>query len=259
MTKLPKVARLILAGRPLPRIEDAVKIGEVFRAAIMARIRGEIPATISGREADGKPSHDPQHGHAFFLPEDHDCDGFIDHLVLYIRDGLPPEVASALDNLRTLWIAAHRRRDFDDPLDAGRMEWRLALEGFGDPAEFADSPLLRRSADWTNITPYLRPWHMKSKNVASETMEMARRECRLRGLPVKDVEFARSGREDSIHGAEVRGRSVLRFHRFRSRRGLVQPDRAGSSLYLAFERPICGPIALGFGCHYGLGLFAGSS
>jgi CRISPR-associated protein Csb2 len=259
VTKLPKVARLLLAGRPLPRIEDAVKIGEVFRAAIMARMRGEIPAAISGREADGKPSHDPQHGHAFFLPEDHDHDGFIDHLVLYIRDGLPPEVASALDNLRSLWIAAHRRHDPEDQVEDGRIEWRLALEGFGDPAEFAHSPLLRPSVDWTSVTPYLRPWHLKSNKVALETVEMVRRECRLRGLPVKDVEFARRGREDSTRGSEVRCRSVLRFHRFRSRRGLVQPDRTGAALYLAFERPICGPIALGFGCHYGLGLFAGSS
>jgi CRISPR-associated protein Csb2 len=259
LTKLPKVARLVLAGRPLPRIEDAVKIGEVFRTAIMARMKGEIPAVISGREAGGKPSHDPQHGHAFFLPEDHDCDGFIDHLVLYIRDGLPPEVASALDKLRSLWIAAHRRRDFDNPVEDGRMEWRLAVEGFGEPAEFAGSALLRPSAGWTSVSPYLRPWHMKSGDVARETKEMVRKECRLRGLPLNDVEFERSGRDDRICAAEIDGRSVLRFHRFRSRRGLVQPDRSGSALHLAFEKPVCGPIALGFGCHYGLGLFAGSS
>jgi CRISPR-associated protein Csb2 len=259
VAKLPKVGRLVLAGRPLPRIEDAVKIGEVFRLAVMARMEGEIPAVISGREASGKPSHDPEHGHAFFLPEDHDRDGFIDHLVLYIREGLPPEVASALDKLRSLWIAAHGRRGPEDQVEDGRMEWRLALEGFGDPVEFANSPSLRPSTGWTSVTPYLRPWHMKSGDDARETMGMVRRECRLRGLPLADVEFTRSGRQDAIRGAEIDGRSVLRFHRFRSRRGLVQPDRAGSALHLAFERPICGPIALGFGCHYGLGLFAGSS
>jgi CRISPR-associated protein Csb2 len=80
--KLPSVARLVLAGRPLPRIEDAVKIAEVFRAAVIARIRGKIPLAISGRGSNGRPSRDPQHGHAFFLPEDHDHDGLIDHLVL---------------------------------------------------------------------------------------------------------------------------------------------------------------------------------
>ena len=128
-TKLPKVARLLLAGRPLPRIEDTVKIGEVFRRAVMARIKGEIPAVISGRDADGKASHDPQHSHAFFLPEDHDRDGFIDHLVLYIRDGLPPEVANALDNLRSLWISASRR----DPEDPARF---FIYEQYADEAAY---------------------------------------------------------------------------------------------------------------------------
>lgn len=258
LTKLPKVARLVLAGRPLPRIEEAVKIGEVFRAAIMARIKGEIPTVISGREG-GTPSRDPHHGHAFFLPEDHDGDGFIDHLILYIHDGLNPEVTRALDNLRNLWIAAHRRHDPKDQVAEGRTEWRLALEGFGEPAEFAQSALLRPSADWTSVTPYLRPWHVKSGNVARETKEMVRKECRLRGLPLNDVEFERSGREDCVRAAKIDGRSVLRFHRFRSRLGLVQPDRTGSALHLIFESPICGPIALGFGCHYGLGLFGGHS
>jgi hypothetical protein len=43
--------------------------------------------------------------------------------------------------------------------------------------------------------------------------------------------------------------------------GFGQPlgvaDRSGSSLTLSFEKPISGPLALGFGCHYGLGLMRG--
>jgi CRISPR-associated protein Csb2 len=87
---------------------------------------------------------------------------------------------------------------------------------------------------------------------------MVRKECSLRDLPLNDVEFAHAP-ERPTSPAEIDGRSVLRFHRFRSRRGLVQPDRTGSALHLTFESPICGPIALGFGCHYGLGQFAGHS
>jgi len=37
------VARLVLAGRPLPRIEDAVKIGEVFRRALMSKLESPVP------------------------------------------------------------------------------------------------------------------------------------------------------------------------------------------------------------------------
>jgi len=47
----------------------------------------------------------------------------------------------------------------------------------------------------------------------------------------------------------------LDFRRFRSKRGLEQPDRQGSMLRLEFPEPVGGPVALGFGCHFGLGLF----
>jgi CRISPR-associated protein Csb2 len=47
----------------------------------------------------------------------------------------------------------------------------------------------------------------------------------------------------------------LHFHRFRRKNGLVQPDTLGRLLELCFARPVRGPIALGFACHFGLGLF----
>jgi CRISPR-associated protein Csb2 len=34
-----------------------------------------------------------------------------------------------------------------------------------------------------------------------------------------------------------------------------QPDRVGSFQRLIFPEPVSGLVALGFGCHYGLGLF----
>jgi hypothetical protein len=47
---------------------------------------------LSGRDGSGKPLRDPEHAHAFFLPEDHEQDGFIDHLVLYARAGLDQDI-----------------------------------------------------------------------------------------------------------------------------------------------------------------------
>lgn len=51
-------------------------------------------------------------------------------------------------------------------------------------------------------------------------------------------------------------RRSVHFHRFRGKRGLTQPDTNGSLLELVFSERITGPLALGFACHYGLGLFA---
>lgn len=261
----PKLARLVLAGRPMPRIEDAIKIGEVFRLALMSKLGTPVPV-ISGRDEDGKPLRDPAHAHAFFLPEDHDGDGQIDHLILYARDGLERSVRRAVEGLTRLWLAERPARHSGDSLseeetdqERGRREWRLALEGFGDPSMFPDSHLLRCSKTWVSATPYLRPWHAKGASVDSETVRMLEEECRRRGFPaveaqlLADPEGSRSGRRIPIN--KDRDQGVLHFHRFRGRRGLVQPDRSGAALRLTFAEPVPGPLAFGFGCHYGLGMF----
>jgi len=256
---VPTVARLVLAGRPLPRIEDAVKVGEVFRRALMSKMDSPFPI-ISGRDENGKPLRDPTHAHAFFLPEDHDGDGFIDHLVLYARDGLGTSVQRAVERLTRLWLAGGPSRPAEDDAEAerGRREWRVALEGFGDPSMFPDSHLLRCSTTWISATPYLRPWHAKSTPPERETPIMLAEECRRRGLPNANVEFDSDldalpfGRSVAVGDSR---RGVLHFHRFRSRHGLTQPDRSGAALRLIFAEPITGPLAFGFGCHYGLGLF----
>jgi CRISPR-associated protein Csb2 len=244
----------------LPRIEDAVKVGEIFRRALMSKMGSPVP-TISGRDENGKPLRDPTHAHAFFLPEDHDGDGFIDHLVLYARHGLVHPVQRAVERLTRLWLAEEPSRPTEDDAEAerGRREWRVALEGFGNPSMFPDSHLLRCSTTWISATPYLRPWHAKGGPAESETRRMLEEECRRRRFPaveaqlLTDPEGRQSGRRIPIN--QDRDQGVLHFHRFRNRRGLTQPDRSGAALRLIFAEPIPGPLAFGFGCHYGLGLF----
>ena len=248
-----QVARFILAGRPLPPITDAVKVGEVFRRALMARVAEPVPAVLSGRDHTGTPLRDPQHAHAFFLPEDCDEDGFIDHLVLYARPGLCYAVRRAADGLHTLWVKDRGPRDSDESAEPGRREWRVALEGFGTAAQFNDSALLRSSRRWVSLTPYLRPRYLNGKDIMEQTRQMVRAECAHRGWPAPEIQCdGDDGRSVSIGGQM---RNVLAFHRFRGRRGLTQPDRVGLALRLEFPCNISGPVALGFGCHFGLGLF----
>ena len=111
----PTVARYLLAGRPLPRMEDAVKIGEVMRAAAMSKFGWatddqsgkrlpRAPWQISGRDEGNKTVSDPAHPHAFWLPEDADEDGWIDHLVVYIASGMNAAIRSRLDRLTRIWL-----------------------------------------------------------------------------------------------------------------------------------------------------------
>ena len=246
----------MLAGRPPPRIEDTVKIAEIMRAATMSKFGHEIvdgkkrynaPPVISGRGEDGKPLGDDHHGHAFWLPEDADGDGAIDHIVVYAADGFGEEARRGLDRVTRLWLDRPGRTgdDEDETADSGRKEWRLALEGFGKQADFQGaSPLLTPSKRWRSVTPYLMPWHEKKKMTWQDQI---RQELAMRGSAEPETTL-----EPRLNPSDKR---PVHFHRFRSRRGLRQPDTLGRMVELTFTDKVCGPLALGFGCHFGLGLF----
>lgn len=273
------VARFVLAGRPRPRVEDAVKIGELMRLAALAQFgwtkdeasgrRGpKAPSVISGRNAQNRPLKDAEHRHAFWLPEDADGDGEIDHVVVYAREGFDRAVRGKLDQLTKLWIErpGNAGTDDDGPPPEARQEWRLALEGFGAPEDFRDaSRLLGRSRTWESVTPFLAAGHLKAGGYLAEVRRLLVR----RELPEPmEIAFLRprsSGGADSQGdpqdkdiGVMVRGRlrRAIHFHRFRSRGGERQTDTMGTFLRLRFAEPIEGPLALGYASHFGLGLFA---
>jgi CRISPR-associated protein Csb2 len=258
----PTVARFVLAGRPRPRVEDTVRIAEVMRLATMAKFgwetvegkrRPRAPGVISGYDDDGKPLRDINHAHAFWLPEDADSDGEIDHIIIYAAAGLDTEVRQKLDRVTLLWLGERGHDDEEESASAGHTEWRLALEGFGCPDDFASaSPLLGYSSRWLSNTPYLMPWYAKKGFGWADQIE---RELGDRGLP----EACEAPRDHGALTIKGRDRRPIHFHRFRSRRSLTQPDTLGRFVELTFRDPIPGPLALGFGCHFGLGLFRPSA
>ena len=227
-------ACFLLAGKPLPRVEDSLRIGELLRRALMScagRRLGEdhVPPVFSGHNLPA----DNRHGHAFFLPFDSNEDGRLDRVMIHIPAGFEGPERQIIEGLCEL-----RRRDGD--------EWRLILEGVGGPDVAPE--LTASSAVWESVTPYLHPWHRKARFTVEDQI---RRECELRGLP-KVTGLEQSAR---IQVAEGRLSSAIRFHRFRSRRGLKQPDRLGRFWRIRFDQPVSGPVALGFAAHFGLGLF----
>lgn len=225
--------QFVLSGKPLPRVEDSVRIGELFRQALMSRAKhhyGEdgLPAIFSGH---GLPA-DNRHTHAFFLPWDMDGDGRIERLVLHVPQGMDELQQQISEEVARLWS-----RD--------GLEWRLHLEGAGASTV---SPLLQTSTQWRSVTPYLHPWYCK-KGFGVE--QQLRRECLLRGLPEPEL-------VERLESVPVGSRLYrpAQFRRSRSRRGSPQPDSSGSFWRLTFSEPVAGPMAFGSGCHFGLGLFA---
>jgi len=263
----PEVARYVLAGRPRPRIEDTLRIAEITRLALMSRSNGDLPPIeLTGRDEDGPLRDDPAHAHAFYLPEDADGDGLIDHIIVYCRLGFSDTARRSLDRLTKLWIEHGRANEEGQ---RGRKEWRVALEDIAPPTSFQESWLLQCSPIWKSVTPYLKNRFDKVRPRNFEEMlnsyrdqistEWTRRHPNI--LPPHVVALideqnrfiARIGSDGPFNSN--RPRSTLAFARTRRGRGGHQPDTSGGFFQLVFEQPVPGPIALGWGAHFGLGMF----
>ena len=263
---VPTVARFLLAGRPRPRVEDTVQIGELMRLAALSQFGWrqddasgrrvpKAPWQISGRGDDGKPLRDPSHNHAFWFPEDADSDGLIDHISVFIADGINHDIRAKLDRITRLWLEPKQRVEDGDAEIASTREWRLALEGFGKPADFAESARIFGCSDrWRSVTPFLAAGHLKAARYAGEFRRLVKKTGMDRrfGFDAGEVDVTELP-EIPVGGT---ARRVLHFHRFRSRGREVQHDTAGAFLDVVFPVPVEGPLALGYGSHFGLGLFA---
>jgi CRISPR-associated protein Csb2 len=240
----PEAARYRLAPNGRPRIERTVFIADVLRRALMAG--GYPPQEFSGHDADGPLRADPAHAHAFFLPEDADGDGLIDHLTVYCRYGFSDIARDRLHQLRQLWWRGGRG-------SAGSDEVDVSLEAIAPPEAIPGLvPLVAPSRIWRSATPYFMPRFRKRSDVALDrailVRDQVRREWRLRfpDAPLPEVKLLDGADEANI------GRKI---DFARSERDRIAPDRRGSLVRLQFPAPVTGPIALGRSAHFGLGLF----
>ena len=232
--KQATAARFAVLEGPWLSVRKSLRAGEWLRRAIMSKAK-----TLFG--ADGLPweisGHNPpsgnNHGHFFYLSEDRRNRGCIDAFFVYCRGGFSKKLALPLKRLTQI----HGEKG---------EKWQIVLENFGSPEDF-ESFLFGKSPVWQSCSPYLHPWHLK-KNFT--LFDQIRKECAKRGLPeledIKLVPYLLKGESRLCPPA---------FYKIRSKKGLSQPDRRGGFWQLRFKKPVQGPLALGFGCHFGLGLF----
>ena len=263
-----QVARFLLTGKVLPKVEQSVEIGHLLRLALMSLGPDEPSVEILGKDRDGNPLREG-HQHAFFLPEDEDGDGLIDHLVFYSRFPVSDDVARALSFVRYLHTQDYRREQEQRRKDGqerhgGAGRWELILEAAGSEGMVTEmSSLLRPSTVWVSRTPYFHPWHRK-RNGRFGPEEQIRHEAALRGMPeMARVEMldrldSNSFRSDTGRAVKARPlyRSGFRIMRSSGSTSGNTPDKYGSYVKITFAQPVSGPVVFGYGCHYGLGLFA---
>ena len=164
----------------------------------------EWDGAVNCRPLDGRADGDPvrlpgPHNPATYAAERlrimhdmkrQDGDGWIDHVSVFIAGGMNDSVRGALDRITRLWLAPKHREQDDAPELGSVKEWRLALEGFGRPSDFAGGPrIFGTSRRWRSVTPFLASGHLKASGYAGEFRRLLKR----RGLQLAHCESMNTG------------------------------------------------------------------
>ncbi|MBX3199289.1 MAG: type I-U CRISPR-associated protein Cas5/Cas6 [Labilithrix sp.] len=232
----------------LPPLRDAIRRADAIHATLVKLAdpagRPGSAAVLTGKQ-DGVPLRG--HRHAHLLPLSLACrpDRF-DHVLVHAPMGLDDASREALGAIRKTYAK-------------GLPDIFVTLAGLGTREDFDNQVSeVRRAPVWRSRTPFSPPRFLKrtGKNSLRGQIERELDERGLRGLIQVAIELD-DERFVPLEAFEPGMRPSLRFRHFRlDRNDHAPPTRGGYSLELRFDSPVRGPIALGYGCHFGLGLFA---
>lgn len=234
----------------LPLMERALPTMALFRRALLSQVGdeqqlGRCPE-LTGKDGEGQPLR-CEHRHAHFIPVAFDARSprRIDHVLVHAPMGFGPVAESALRQLRRTWAK-------------GMDDIAVTLIGIGTRCSFRTvgrEPIaeLGSGATWVSRTPFVPPRFLKSRGRDS-LEEQIRSELEHRGLPRLIAAPTIAAPSDTSRA----GKDARWFRAFaRTRQGNGGTAPAGVfHVTLTLTRPVEGPLCLGWGSHFGLGVFA---
>jgi len=180
---------------------------------------------------------DPEnlHRHAFWLSGDADEDGLIDHAWLFATCGLPREVLAAAALVEFIRVGISR---FD-----------VTPEWMGSAASCAS---FGPSKEWQALTPYITPRHRLTKTgkerPAFSAEVQLREELAARGWPQP---LSVTWTKQIVAREQCPPAPAYEFVR---QKGTKPPTDAEPAFpAVTFSEPVTGPLAFGYGAHFGLG------
>lgn len=233
----------------LPSVYRTLPQGELLHRAVVSQATrdGGVPdAILTGQDNQGRPLRG-RHEHGHILPLDLNRDGHIDHFLLWAPAGFSADAQKAIRAVRTTYTKR------------GTAPLRVTLAGLGSASQMlhlsgtygASLRRIIRDTDggtrWRTISPFVPPRFPK-ENGRHSIRGQIRAELDSRNLPLPDAVRVIEPAHDT-DAARMR-------HFVRSRRlGQSPPVDVGFMIELTFRDPVSGPICLGYGAHFGLGLF----
>jgi CRISPR-associated protein Csb2 len=221
----------------LPRMTRALPQMELLHQGLLSKLGDAACTELRGRDAQGVRLEG--HRHAVLVPLAVDKEGQLDHVLVHAPMGLGAEAQRALRAIRSTFTKGGKNPLFVTLAGLGMLEDFLHVGSQGI-AELAESRV------WTSRTPFVPPRHLKSRRHTLQDQLQA--ELASRGLP-------RASQIDVLDRDHVVELGFHRFVRVRRDRGRPPPASCFFALRVELERPVRGPIALGYASHFGLGLF----
>ncbi|MEO8601129.1 MAG: type I-U CRISPR-associated protein Csb2 [bacterium] len=228
----------------LPAVARTLPQAELLHRALVSKLGygGEPCPEIVGRDETGEPLKG--HRHAHLLPVDLDGDGRLDHIVMFAPMGLGARAQRAARNLRRTYTKGGVGELQVAVAGVGALkDLRTIGSGLAHGVEALLGPTTG-AASWVTKTPFVPPRHPKRRGRAT-LVGQVEAELSGRGFPLAKVDVL-----------DWAGETLALRHFVRRRqRGPQPPIDIGFAVRLLFDRPVAGPICLGYGSHLGLGLF----
>ena len=215
-----------------PQVTSTIEVSERVRSKLMGIHKrlvddpAKVSQKFSGKDPDG--SMLLGHRHVFIMPLDMNDDGRLDHLLVRCREEFDDTEIAALDNMHSLWQPN------------GKPDIKCVPLQWGTETEMACA---KASSRFRSETPFVTSRHYrKGRGDFGEWLAgEVKREAKNQGLP-EPIRIEPLSRHDYFW---------LEFRR--SRKG--EDTMIGYGFELEFSAPVAGPFTLGYGAHFGLGLF----
>lgn len=244
---LPTVARFAITSVVRPSITRALVVGEQIHTVLCEKSDGHPVFTGAGGEG---------HSHAhIFCESESSGNAHITHVTVFASKGFDENAIKALRNVGWTW-------------GFNRHELRLVLHAIGTKEDFKDCQFFASANKWRSLTPFVSTRHAKTyrngrpKLAANGKQNGSAEHDLLRLLEKHHHEkFEKLTsivplRENDLPYAigDRRFRS-LQFQTHRYRGAGSRGNGFGTAFEITFAKPLTGPLALGYGAHFGLGLF----
>lgn len=253
---MPTMARFAVVSTVAPRILQAMSVADRAHKALCVlsdHSDGAGPAPVfSGIGPDMRPRTD--HAHAHILCEANGPRDTITHITIWAPMGFDAHAVEALRRLNKVW--GH-----------GGHDVRLVLHAVGQPDDFAECALVGKARVWRSLTPFVSTRHPKTYrdgrpkidpengwpigSPGHDLLRLLAAHMGATGVTVRQL----IGRERPFRFGDRR-LAALDFQTVRHGGAGRRGRGPGAAFEITFPEPVRGPIALGYGAHFGLGLFA---